>query len=88
MTSNNACHPDQIYRGPEPFSEREVKNTVKYLKALKPTPILAIDIHAYGGMVLTPYGYAKGVKPRNNHEIVSSHLPFYYFYQSYEVTYT
>ena len=70
-SADDACF--ETYRGPRPFSEIEVVNTVKYLKALKPTPILAVAVHTAAGLVLTPYGYAEGVEPPVNiKEIVSS----------------
>ena len=62
---------DQIYCGPRAFSEVEIRNTRKYLKRLDPVPILANDIHAYGNVVLTPYGYEEDKYPPNIDEIVS-----------------
>jgi len=68
--SHNPCD-KQVYCGPNAFSEVEVRNTRDYLTALDPKPILAIDLHSYGGLVLTPYGYEANAYPENNEEIVS-----------------
>ena len=63
-TSTHVC--DDNYAGSKPFSETEVKQIADYLVDLnKPNqfgkhPIVAfLDIHSYGQMWMSPFGYSE-----------------------------
>ena len=70
--------------GPHAFSEVEVRNIRDYLQALKPTPILALAIHAESQKMLTPYGYKVNEYPPNVEEIVIVKNTVAYFFTGSE----
>ena len=65
--SHDEC--SDIYLGPYPFSEVELRNLRDYVMSLDKTPILAVALHCYGNYVLYPYGYGFD-SPANIEEIV------------------
>ena len=75
-TSGNKCF--DIYRGPQPFSEVEMRNIRDYVLNLDPVPILSTSVHSCGELYLWPYGYDFNKYPDNYEEIVSLSLNFKY----------
>ena len=73
-TSGNKCF--DIYRGPQPFSEVEMRNIRDYVLNLDPVPILATCIHSFSQLYMWPYGHKVGEYPDNYKEIVSLSLDF------------
>ena len=69
-SSGSKC--SDAYRGPQPFSEVEMRNIRNYVLALNPVPILAMNLHSYGQYYLWPYGYAFGTNYPNNYEEIVS----------------
>jgi len=69
--SNEPCN--EIYCGPEAFSEVEVKGVADYLSSLGNVKAF-IDVHAYSQLWMFPYGYTKK-KPKDYKTLVS---PQYY----------
>ena len=61
----------ETYRGPQPFSEVEMRNIRDYVLKLDPVPILSTCVHSYGQLYLWPYGYDYEKYPSNYKEIVS-----------------
>jgi len=53
--STNAC--SDTFGGPNAFSEPEVDNLAKYLLTLGDNLVAYFSYHAYGQMMMTPYGY-------------------------------
>ena len=75
-TSGNKCF--DIYHGPQPFSEVEMRNIRDYVLNLDPVPILSTSVHSCGELYLWPYGYDFNKYPDNYEEIVSLSLNFKY----------
>lgn len=63
--TSSQCSQD-IYRGPSPFSEIEVKNVAQYLGTLNLKSYW--NVHAYSQLVLTPWSYTTTL-PRDYTEI-------------------
>ncbi|KAF9144888.1 hypothetical protein BGX30_011108 [Mortierella sp. GBA39] len=51
------------YRGPFAFSTPEATNIARYLKAYPTWSPIVMDIHAYGQLILTPYGFTGSLPP-------------------------
>lgn len=54
-TSDDPCHANQVYHGPEAFSESETRN-VKWLLDVYPRIRRFIDIHSYKSEIYYPWG--------------------------------
>ena len=57
----------QMYRGPKPFSEIEVKNVANFMKNLNLKSYW--NVHAYGQFILYPWSYIKNAT-KDNTEMV------------------
>ena len=57
----------EMYRGPKPFSEIEVKNVANFMKKLNLKSYW--NVHAYGQLILYPWSYAK-INTTDNAEMV------------------
>ncbi|KAG0210950.1 hypothetical protein BGX33_004611, partial [Mortierella sp. NVP41] len=57
MSSTDPCAIN--YRGPHAFSTPEDTNIARYLRSL-PNVVAYMDIHTYGQLILTPYGFTRG----------------------------
>jgi murein tripeptide amidase MpaA len=55
FTSENPCNTDQVYQGPEPFSEPESRN-IRWLFDVFPRIRWFIDIHGFRSEVYYPFG--------------------------------
>jgi murein tripeptide amidase MpaA len=54
-TSDDPCHPLQVYHGPGPFSEPETQN-IRWLVDTFPRIRWFIDVHAFQGEIYYPWG--------------------------------
>lgn len=62
MNFTDPC--SDTYGGPSPFSEPETLNFSNYLRSLGQGKILGYySFHAYGQMIMTPYGWTKNLPP-------------------------
>lgn len=66
--SSNECH--QIYCGPYPESEPEVKAVARFIRDHKDIIKAYITMHSYSQMVLFPYSYTMD-KSKDHDELVS-----------------
>jgi len=53
--SNNPCN--EIYMGPQPFSEPESKAIRDYVESIRGNTKVAISVHCYGNVLIYPWGY-------------------------------
>jgi len=59
--SNNPCN--EIYMGPQPFSEPESQAIRDYVDKIRGNTKVAISVHAYGNVLIYPWGYKHVVHP-------------------------
>ncbi|CAD5113146.1 DgyrCDS2337 [Dimorphilus gyrociliatus] len=62
-SENYAC--SNIYHGPEPNSEPEVKAIISYLEKRKAHLKAYLSFHSYGQLIIYPYSYDIKKEPRN-----------------------
>ncbi len=55
--SANPC--SEIYAGPHPSSESEVKAVMNYIMSQSPRWLSYISLHSYGGIWLAPFSYSR-----------------------------
>ena len=60
----NPC--EDVYRGPNPFSEPETQAIVKIMQQIRNQCFLYISIHTFGDKILYPPGYSTQPHPRRN----------------------
>merc|ERR1712212_1263793 len=65
--SHNKCQ--EVYCGPEAFSEVEMQNIRDFVMTLDPIPVVGWCFHSYSQLWLWPYGYAYNAYPDNYLEI-------------------
>ena len=56
-TSSNPC--SDVYKGPYPFSEPELKALRNYILPQKNRFVLYLAVHSYGQYILYPWGYER-----------------------------
>jgi len=66
-SSNNQC--SDVYHGSYPWSEIETANVRDYILARKGQWIFYNSIHAYGNMILFPYGYTHSLPADYNYMV-------------------
>lgn len=67
-SSSNPC--GEIFRGLSAADQAETQSVVKKLASIANQTKLFITLHSYGQLILTPYGFQRGLHPANYDELV------------------
>ncbi|KAL5967583.1 Zinc carboxypeptidase A 1 [Taenia solium] len=69
-SSSNPC--GEIFRGLSAADQAETQSVVKKLISIANQTKLFITLHSYGQLILTPYGFQRGLHPANYDEMVGT----------------
>lgn len=72
LNTKNPCA--DIYRGPEPESEKETKAVTDFIRSHLKSIKAYITFHSYSQMLLFPYGYTSKLPP-NHKDLVCRKKP-------------
>ncbi|EUB54897.1 Carboxypeptidase A2 [Echinococcus granulosus] len=67
-SSSNPC--GEIFRGLSAADQAETQSIVKKLTSIANQTKLFITLHSYGQLILTPYGFQRGLRPANYDELL------------------
>lgn len=76
--SANPC--SEVFSGPYPASEPEVKSLMRYIMNKSPRWVSHISLHSYGAIWLSPFSYSKTHIQENFEETVKKILNSYQNY--------